>query len=348
MSLAIPRFERARESNFFDILRLGAAALVIVGHAWPLSGMTGVPRFAGISIHHLGVYIFFVISGYLLATSWERRPRAVPFLIRRCMRIFPALIVVVAFTVFAIGPLATVLPIVQYWSSGETWQYLFNVTLFAQYELPGVFETNPTTAVNGSLWSLGVEFSCYLMLVVTALLGVRAKLAVRVLIVMIIAIGVLTGALTGPLCTTAIAIVFFVLGSLVARGGKLAQWPVWPALVGLIVIAPLQGWTGILLAWIVVTYAVVAIGSRRSRTASVVRKAGDPSYGMYLWGFPVQQILVAMAGVQPVLVSVAIVLPIAIMLGYSSWWLIERPAIRLGAQLSDQASYRAKPNSVMR
>lgn len=342
MSTSDPHSASVRDSNLFDVLRLGAAALVIVGHAWPLSGMTGVPRFAGISIHHFGVYVFFVISGYLLATSWDRRPHAVPFLIRRCMRIFPALIVVVTVTIIAIGPIATVLPSGQYWGSAETWQYLFNTALFAQYELPGVFETNPTTAVNGSLWSLGVEFCCYVMLVVTALLGLRAKLAIRLLLVAIVATGVLTGTLAGPVRTTAIAVVFFVLGSLLGRGGTLAQWPVWPALIGLIVIAPLQGWIGVLLAWIVVTYAVVAIGSRRSRLASVVRKSGDPSYGMYLWGFPVQQILVATVGVQPVLVSVAIVLPIAVVLGYVSWWLIERPSIRLGAKLSDRGTSPVK------
>ncbi|MGL3150790.1 acyltransferase family protein [Microbacterium sp. A82] len=324
----------ARPSNLFDALRLAAASMVIVGHAWPLSGLSGVPTFAGIRIHHLGVYIFFAISGYLLATSWERDPRAIQFLIRRCLRIFPALIVVVVLTVFLIGPVASTLPAADYWASSDTWRYLLTMLLFAQYELPGVFTTNPEPVVNGSLWSLGVEFCCYLVLLVTALLGHRAGRAIRGALILTIGSAVLTGWLFGPMRTTAMALVFFLLGSLASRGGKLAHWPIWPALIGLVAIGPTQGSAATLLAWPVVTYAVVAIGSRPSRSAGVVRRPGDPSYGMYLWGFPVQQLLIVLFGPVPLLVNIALSLSVSMALGYASWLLIEKRAIALGSRVT--------------
>lgn len=131
--------------------------------------------------------------------------------------------------------------------------------------------------------------------------------------------------------------------SLAARGGRLARWPVWPALVGLIAIAPLSGPISTPLAWLVVTYAVVAVGSRTNRATGVVRHAGDPSYGMYLWGFPVQQVFIVIFGVQPVAINVAAVLPLTMALGYASWWLIERPAIARGIRHG-----HSKPHAVNR
>jgi peptidoglycan/LPS O-acetylase OafA/YrhL len=202
---------------------------------------------------------------------------------------------------------------------------------------------NPEPVVNGSLWSLGVEFCCYLMLVASALLGVRARVMIRWVPVAGIGSVVLAGVLVGPMRTTAIAVVFFLIGSLAAKGGKLAQWPLWPALVGLVLIVPLQGWLGTLLAWPVVAYAVVAIGSRRSRIAGMVRNAGDPSYGMYLWGFLIQQLLVRSFEPLPLLANVAVVLVLSAGAGYASWHLVEKHAIALGGRLSVRAERSSMP-----
>lgn len=317
-------------ANLFDLMRLVAALMVIVGHTWPLTGTAGVPTFAGIRLHHLGVYIFFVISGYLLATSWERSPEAAPFLMRRCLRIFPALTVTVLLTVLVIGPLNTSHPLPEYWTSGQTWQYLWNITLIAQYPLPGVFENNPEPVVNGSLWSLGVEFCCYLGLVATARLGRLPSVILRTTLAAGTATVILTGAATGSLRTTAIAVVFFLLGSLAARGRTLRRWPLWPAIPGLAAAGMTDGNSGLLLAWLGITYAVIAGGSRTSASATAARRAGDPSYGMYLWGFPIQQLLVAAAPTLPLMPNIIIVAACSTTAGYLSWHLVERPFKEIG------------------
>ena len=323
----------SRSSNLFDVLRIVAAALVIVGHAWPLTGTGGVPTYAGIRIHHLGVYVFFAISGFLLATSWERQREAVPFFARRCLRIFPALILVVLVTLAVIGPWATTLSASAYWTSSETWSYLQNVILLGRYDLPGVFETNPESAVNGSLWSLGVEFSCYLGLVATAVLAARVRNGIRVGLCFAAVLGSAFQVFHGPLRTTAIAVAFFLAGSLLAQSGTLVRWPIWPAVIALMAIAPTRGFLGQCLALVVVPYAAVAIGSRRSRLAAAVHRLGDPTYGMYLWGFPLQQLATSLVSAT-VGVSIAIVLPAALLLGYASWWSVELPAVRLGVRPS--------------
>src|SRR6187200_539555 len=83
--------------NAFDTLRLVAALIVIFGHAFRLTGET-VPVFAGTTVATLGVKIFFVVSGYLVAQSWLRDPHPRRFLQRRLLRIVPALVLVVVLT----------------------------------------------------------------------------------------------------------------------------------------------------------------------------------------------------------------------------------------------------------
>lgn len=321
-----------RPHNNFDVLRIAAAAAVIIGHAWPLTGQAGVPRLGGISIHHLGVYVFFATSGFLLASSWSRDPRAGAFLLRRVLRIFPALGLVVVITAFVLGPLIT--SRADYSGSSETWSYLLNLVLLAQYDLPGVFTDNPTSAVNGSLWSLGPEFCCYLMLVVAGVFGVRASRVVRGAVGAAIAAIILVVPLQGPLRTTAAAVVFFIVGSLIAELRWAWRLPLWPAIIGVVGLALTSGAVGLAVSWLVVPYAVIAVGARRSRLASGLRRVGDPSYGMYLWAFPIQQLLVLWLGAPGILLSIAIVTPTALVIGLLSWHLLEHRAIRLGGRLS--------------
>src|SRR5262245_22570122 len=117
--------ERATgRDNNFNLVRLIAAALVLVSHSWPLSGTPGEPleRFAGFSLGHLGVDIFFVVSGFLVTGSLLDRPLG-SFLRARVLRIFPALAVNSFGTAFVIGSLVTALPVGHYLASASTWRY---------------------------------------------------------------------------------------------------------------------------------------------------------------------------------------------------------------------------------
>lgn len=323
-----------RGVNLFDLLRIFAAGLVIVGHAWPLSGFKGAPTFAGIPIHTLGVYVFFVISGYLLEKSWRNSPKPKAFLIRRMLRIFPALFAVVLLTVFVIGPLVTTTTNESYWGADRVWSYLSNLVLWGQFDLPGVFVGNPTTPVNGSLWSLGPEFCCYLMLVVLGLVGVRFSVISRLLLAVSIAAVTLLAPVQGPTRILLFAVAFFILGSLIADLPRREQLPVWPGIASLVLLGFTSSDIGLIGALVVLPYAVVVIGSIPSPIAGLLHRFGDPSYGMYLWGFPVQQLLTHFVGVQPVWVSAAVVLTTTVIIGLGSWHLIEKLAINLGNKLS--------------
>jgi len=334
---AVTEARASRPANLFDLLRLAAAAMVIIGHSWSLLGLRGVPTLAGITIHHLGVYVFFAISGFLLSTSWTRSPRPGTFLLRRCLRIFPALALVVLLTVAVLGPALTTLPIAEYASSPETWRYLWNLVLLAQYDLPGLFSGNDQSAVNGSLWSLGPEFCCYLMIVALGVLGTRVSLVARGVLAGVLLTVAVAAPLDRPLRITVVAVVFFLIGSLLTSVPRLSHVPWWALVLGLAALVPLRGEAGVIAACIVVPVVVVSLGSRTSAVARRVQRWGDPSYGMYLWAFPIQQTLIAAGPPLPLVLNILVVLVLSTGAGYLSWHVLEKRAIALGARLSERA-----------
>ncbi len=91
----------------FDLLRAVGALAVLVSHSFALTGRPepGVP--GADTLGGLGVAIFFSISGYLIALSWRRDPRPGAFLVKRSLRIFPALGVAVVLAAFLLGPVVT-------------------------------------------------------------------------------------------------------------------------------------------------------------------------------------------------------------------------------------------------
>ena len=151
-------------SNNFDLIRLIAAAMVVFAHSFillegkhdhePIFAMTGGVTGAG----QVGVDIFFVISGFLITKSFQNSISVSDYALKRLLRIFPALVVLLLITVFVFGPLVTSQSMLEYFSTPSTYSYLTNVRLLRlQYELPGVFTDNPyPRAVNGSLWTLEI------------------------------------------------------------------------------------------------------------------------------------------------------------------------------------------------
>ena len=168
------------KENNFHFLRFLAAALVIFSHSYPLSGSKFEP-FAWLVQYNtfggLAVNIFFLISGFLITKSWLDNPNIFQFSMKRILRIMPAFIVAIFFSVFVVGPLVTNLSFKEYIVHPFTKLYLMNVFMFPiHYNLPGVFVNNPyPNAVNGSLWSLPVELIMYGLVAVLGLLRVFSK-----------------------------------------------------------------------------------------------------------------------------------------------------------------------------
>ena len=152
-------------NNAFDALRLFAASLVLLSHCYPLTGHREpfLDR-TGISLGDVGVLMFFAMSGFLVTRSWTSQPEPGAYALKRALRLFPALIVVVVLTALVLGPLVTTLPVGRYLAAPGTYLYVVKCSLLwtFQNQLPGVFAGNVyPAAVNGSLWTLPVEALAY-------------------------------------------------------------------------------------------------------------------------------------------------------------------------------------------
>lgn len=122
---------------------------------------------------------FFILSGYMICASYLRLDNFRKYITFRIIRVFPALIVVLLLTMFVIGPLASSVSLFDYFRSMQTYSYFKNVTLFfKQYELTGFDTKAPTLerfSTNGALWTLRVEFSCYILIGIFGRIGKLTK-----------------------------------------------------------------------------------------------------------------------------------------------------------------------------
>lgn len=343
------------KANCFDSLRLVAAMAVLVGHSYELPvaaqphGMHGDPlqRFAGIdTLAALGVIMFFAISGYLVTLSLLRTRFVWQFALKRCLRIFPALWVFVLVATFLWGPLLSILDYEAFMRHPQTGAYLKNAYLSMQGGLPGVFGENPRPhGFNGSLWTLPIEFRLYVLLALFGLLGKRNLRPILFLFGATLCALAWWHFFRAPVARTAyfhvpslfvlkLAGAFFV-GSAVAAW-KLENYLSWKwgavAMVFLCVLSARQPvlqyylWFPFALA---VAYTTIATGLGTREFLAPLTRRGDFSYGIYLWAFPVQQTLIHC--MQPVNVSTLIALSSAgtVVLAVASWFLVEKPALRL-------------------
>lgn len=338
--------------NNFNLIRLFAAWLVIYSHAWAITGTAGNDHFARLTLSKsagaFAVDVFFVVSGFLVAASLQRRTWR-EFLVARALRIYPALIVCVAATVFVLGPASTSAE--QYWRDATTWRYLIaNATLWrAEFWLPGVFETLPRTAVNGSLWTLPIEGRLYLALLVAGALGMLRPMRYLPAWALVIAGACGFALWRGPLPDHLSYLIwvtsFFVTGTLVWVWRERIPLS-WPLLLALMLAAALTRGTR---AFEPAYFALVAYGAFwvgfAPRLPRIERN--DLSYGVYLYGWPMQQ-LAMLAGATTVASNTLAASAAAFACAAVSWFCIERPALgwkRRLATTSSDASPQPAPDT---
>jgi peptidoglycan/LPS O-acetylase OafA/YrhL len=331
-------------ANNFDAARLLAALSVVFSHSFliaegseasePFVRITGNQCILGL----VGVFVFFIISGYLVTESHCRNPDPGRFVVHRMLRIYPGLLVNVLVCAFLIGPLITTLPRGAYLVGPELRQFLVNAVSLdpGPLELPGVLFADNSVGrlINGSLWTLRYEVMMYLMILALGM----ARLLYLPTAVILTAIGIAAvyfeNALNpfGDLGEMAWFLGFFGSGmvlslmrdrlvfdrryALLAIAGLIAfAW-----LGGLITLFPLAG-----------AYLVIYFARRYDYWLDYSRYLGDLSYGLYIYGWPAEQLVMYLSGGrapwwQVFFGSLAIALPAA----WLSWHGIEKWALRRG------------------
>ena len=334
-----------RKANNFDIIRILFAWLVIVSHSYILLGTKGCDPLCELTNHYInlsyfGVKGFITISGFLIFKSLERSPNVLDYLWKRILRIYPGLLLVLFLSVgMAYLIYQPHQPFFKF--PKEATNYILNnLTLYHnQWRIHGVFDNNANTAINGSLWTMGFEFFFYLVLLL--LFPFRQFKWVIIPLLIITILGLLYGNLfyieslkhvNFKLRVDFIVELgfFFMIGSFFSA----IDWNSIPYRTFLAIIALFASiaiiylklnpiWLGF--SW---PYLVLYIGQGSSKFADWIHHhIEDPSYGIYLYAFPVQQLIIYF--IQP---SVMVLLwsstIISFTLGIASWKWVEKKMLK--------------------
>lgn len=345
-------------SNSLGLIRLVLASLVIFDHAFPLGGFGADPFWrltnGQASLGSFAVGGFFAVSGYLIAKS-AMNADTMQYLWRRVLRIFPAYWGVLLVGLLLVGPvwwLAQGRDLGDYFTwapGGPAYYFTANWTLqIGTYGIHDVFLSTPYgeevqgSVLNGSLWTLAYEFGCYLLLALLAAAAVLAK--ARIIVPIITAflfvgqvvwavapdrVGALLPMFVDPQLVTLSYI--FLLGSTIAVYSDRVPFDDRLGILSILVFAftaRVGGYATIgLMAG---AYLVLYLGARLPRKVQWIGAKNDYSYGVYIYGFLVQQSLAAL-GVQHwgYLPYALLALLISFVCAWFSWHCIEKHAMAL-------------------
>jgi peptidoglycan/LPS O-acetylase OafA/YrhL len=324
-----------RATTSFDAIRLAAAFAVLVSHHYAVAGKAE-PQIGGFgSLGFFAVAIFFVISGYFVAASWDRDSHLIRYWTKRVLRIFPGLMAIVAVTILLIGPLATDGSMSAYAKDPLTWTYWRNAVLVSgiQFRLPGVFTSNVVDDVNLSLWTLPVELAMYALLSVVGFAFARSARWLYPVIATALGIAwLMTPEPESFALTQALNLgVYFFAGATIFAFRLMDRITplVLATSIGLVVVGGAHGGQAAhALLWVAFPVVIMVFGARASQVGERVAAFGDISYGVYLWAFPIQQLIIGWGGMG-FWASMALAMMLTTLAGIASMVVVERPALML-------------------
>ncbi len=349
--------------NSLNFLRLVLALAVVFSHAIIIGGFGSEVFLGKTTLGTVAVYGFFGLSGYLITRSAERN-HVGRYLWQRFLRIFPAFWVCLIVTGFVFGLIVWIhanpavfhrcgLSCYVREEGGPLGYIAHNYSL--RITQSTIARTLPLgyfrPAWNGSLWTLFFEFLCYLLVGTLALIGLlRRRLMVAVIAALVWVAEIVVVSVPSlnhqfspsqhwDLMKMMTFVPIFLAGSLlhlyrekVPDSGILAAGCALVFLSGLVLPigndSPTFTLTSVDVTAVALVYPLVWLGIHLPFQRVGARN--DYSYGVYIYAYPVGQLLVvwgaAKWGYWPyALLSVAMVIPFAV----ASWWAIEKHALRL-------------------
>lgn len=341
----------ARNANSIGALRLLFASLVIVSHSpemldgdkgrEPLTQLFGTLTFGG-----LAVDAFFLISGYLIAASFQASSSLGSYFLKRVLRIVPAFVVCSLLCVFVVAPLAGAhLDALHL----KDWIAVAGrLVMLKSPQVDGALAGLPYPALNGSAWTIAYEFRCYILAALFGLMGLYRRRWIFValtaaviaanLVLLLPAVKPYTDApgwfdaLFGEPVPSLRLFAAFATGT--------CFWlfrdriPYRPAIAAVCAVAL----TGLMFVPMLAETALILLGGYVLFTVAfkatwkpllTINAKDDISYGVYLYAWPVAALLIWYWRDIPVLLLGVATLAAAVLFGAISWRLIEAPAMRL-------------------
>lgn len=332
--------------NNFDVLRFALASTVLVSHSYPLTRGTADPlsdltdgQFDG---GELAVAGFFVVSGFLIAASWERSRGVATFARKRAFRIYPAYLVNWVACVLVVGAIGFAGAAVTYWQELDPLKLAANLAVFRIPPLDGVFpDSGEAGVINGSLWTLAIETQCYVLLACAGLIGLlaRRRLLLALFVLLLAFVGLdatqgytsevaASGAFHAYLTNVFRLTAYFTAGTLAWLYRDRIPLSRWGALAALLALAAtLRGGLDVTMP-VAGAYLLLYAAHAPAGGLAHFGRRRDLSYGVYLWAFPVQQLglLWLGSGTGPWTLTLVSAAP-TIALAAASWYLVEAPAL---------------------
>jgi peptidoglycan/LPS O-acetylase OafA/YrhL len=346
----------ASKSNNFDLIRLCAAAQVALMHsASHLAYTLPFPALTAVLGFFPGVPIFFFVSGFLISRSFERNPRVGEFAWNRILRIYPALLVCLAVSIFSVA--VTGYFHTQPVARGTLAAWIVAQVSIAQFFNPDFLRGYGVGVLNGSLWTISVELQFYVLVPCiyamwrsrsgkqwfanTLLLSLIAVFMVANRIYMSAAPHYRSLMLFELVGVTFIPWVYmFLFGVFFQRNYEVLNRVVRGKFMPLLVAYCLVCWLASSgLGWVfgnsvhpvlfvILAFLILAAAFSNPNLSDRILRRNDISYGVYIYHMPVVNFLLAI-GVAESRFRFPLALAITVVLASASWFCVERPALGL-------------------
>jgi peptidoglycan/LPS O-acetylase OafA/YrhL len=328
-----------------DLLRLVFATLVLLAHAPELTDHNQSRELFSRWTHStmtfgsLGVDGFFALSGFLILKSWDGDPELGNFLQKRILRIVPGYLVACILSTVVIGLIAPGVP-----NFFHHFDRHFAMTLVLLHEphTPPVLPGNAYPDVNGSLWTIAHEFRCYLLVALLGLCGVMRRRWIWLVATAVGWVAMIAYAdqkfpwhfpyllLGEPNETARLVTPFLFGGCLYLFRDRIRYRPAYAllALAACVVTDLLRPQVLEDVFVIAGTYLLFYFVETPSPAQRLTAGMPDISYGVYLYGWPVESLWIWYRHGSP-WVAFAGATAITFVLGWLSWHLVERPMLTL-------------------
>ena len=290
--------------NNFDGIRIGLALIVVFAHLSALTQLSDFKIFDVIFDSNFAVKGFFAISGFLVTKSFLTSKNLIEYGEKRLRRIYPAYAVAIILCL-CIGMFVTKLDLLDFFKSPQTTKYILSNLVFLNFiqpTLPFVFDSNPIQALDGALWTIKIEVMLYICLPLLVWLSKRfgsTQVAIAVFLLSIFWVYFFVYFYSGSKGDEIARqfpgqLSYFAIGSLFALNKKIFNRIMWAALISMIFLFSTKN---IFLRLFIdpIAYSSIVIYLSTSAYKNLnFGKYGDISYGIYLYHFPIIQLLIFM------------------------------------------------------
>ena len=318
--------ERVKRDNCFDFLRYFFAFSLILVHFCTLTNQEQFWFVTG----QMRVKAFFTITGFLVVYSFLRRNSLKVYCWKRVYRIVPAYVVTILLCFF-IGFFFSTASIKEYFLSQQSLKYLaanLSFMNFIEPSLPGLFTNNCYGSfVNGSLWSMKYEVLFYIAVPFMIFL-MRKVRKIYVLAVVFIILTIYNQYHDNSMCT----IIYFFSGTAILLYFdwfcKHVKW-IFPCCILHFCLTLFYDYAFLYYIEPLVFSAIIVAVAYYCKPLNFLQRYDNISYGLYLYHFPVIQVLVQYKLHQyNIYLTFILSLLITATLAVISWYMIEKPMLR--------------------